>query len=108
MAILFAEKGIAPDVPQSFEEMKQSEAFYFQEEYKALKPLYENLKELLKEKHIIIEDVIHKQFHEIYQFARREEKAAIQFYYNAKMHFTKATNLKKKCNSNALLKDLEE
>lgn len=107
-AITFEEKGIDTPKPQSFAEMEASKTAIFPEEYQALSLLYDNLKSLLKEKEILIEDVIHGQFHEMYQFRRREEEAVIQFHYNAKNQFTRATNLKKKCNSNALLKDLEE
>src|SRR5699024_7476050 len=101
LVIVFEEKGIAESKLQSFKAIAQSKAMNFSEEYKELSPLYDNLKELLKEKHISIDDVIHRQSHELYHFARQEEKAVIQFYYNAQNHFTQATNLKNKCNSNA-------
>lgn len=108
LTIIFKEKGIVKPEPASFTEIEKTKALIFPKEYKALSLLYDNLKSLLKDKQILIDEVIHGQFHELYKFKRRDEKAVIQFYYNGKNQFTHANNLKQKCNSNALLKDLED
>lgn len=105
--IIFEEQGVPGITPSSMEDDMAQKEILFPEEKEFLSVLYENIKDGLLEKSIYISQIDHGQFHEIYTFHRGQEKAKISFYYNGKQLFTDVSNLIKDCNSNNLLKDIE-
>jgi hypothetical protein len=80
----------------------------FPEIYKPLKKLYSDLSELLNENEILITDIEHNNYLEKYHFARKKEKAVINFWYDGIMHFTSAIPQLQECNSNELLGEIAE
>lgn len=107
-ATIVFEDGMESYSTKSFDELEQFKAIYFPDNHQKLSILYDSLQALLEDKHISIETIHHKDYHEIYSFTRGKEKAKIQFYYNDLFEFTTALNIIVQCNSNALLKDLQE
>lgn len=107
LEIIFEETGVPQPADRPMEETKHYKAVVFPDEYENLSVLYDNLKELLKEKNIRIYEIDHGQYNERYTFIRKGEEAVVQFHYNNKNLFTQAGNLLKKCNSNTLLQDIE-
>jgi hypothetical protein len=78
----------------------------FPEHLKPLAKLHEDLTELLEGTSIVIADVVHSDFVEKYFFKRGKERAAIYFWYNGQMLFTKAGPHLPECDSAALLEDV--
>lgn len=73
-----------------------------------LKPLCNALLPGLTERGIGIKNIVHEGYLEKYYFVRKTENALIRFWYNNNFSFTRAMPDLQKCNSNALLNDLNE
>lgn len=73
-----------------------------------LKPLCNALLSGLTERSISIKNIVHDGYLEKYYFVRNAENALIKFWYNGNYSFTRAMPDLQKCNSNALLNDLNE
>ena len=80
----------------------------FEEKYAPYKVLYIELKERLSVRKIEIENVIHKDYQEVYYLKRLDEIAVIQFYYDGLDRFTRAQPMLNKCNSNKLLSEIND
>lgn len=106
MEILFEEAGVESVDIISFEEAEEKSKSYFPDEYEKLAPLYKVLVDGLSEHDIKIENILHGQWHEIYNFKRKGELAEVKFHYDKDFGFTSAFNNISKCNSNKLLQDL--
>ncbi len=78
----------------------------FNEVHRELRVLYDYLNTNLIEHKIQIKDIKHLQYQEVYYFKRRQEKAAIRFYYDGKHRFKTGEPILNDCNSNSLLEDI--
>lgn len=107
-AIIVFEEEVAGAPAKSIEELEQLKAALFADEHQELEILYDNLLPFLDEKQILVETIRRENYQEIYSFIRGKESAQVRFYYNIKNEFTHVQNLINQCNSNSLLKDLEE
>lgn len=105
--ITFEEPGVSAETELSITETIEQTATFFPDGTEALAILYENLKPALASKQIIITQIVHHLYKEVYTFQRNTESAKIGFHYNSQFMFSNAFNLPADCNSTALLHDLE-
>ena len=87
----------------SLKEQDDNLDLFFPEKYSSYRILYNELSEQFRKEKIEIENVLHKEYQELYTLKRKEETATIQFYYDGLDRFTEAQPLLNKCNSNELL-----
>ena len=81
---------------------------YFGTKHEPYKILYKELVDLFTDKKIVIENIVHKNFQEIYYLKRENEKAVIQFYYDGLNRFTRVQPILTQCNSNELLNSVNK
>lgn len=73
-----------------------------------LEEFYMQLKSILKDHNINIDDISSHQWLEKYMFSRNDEIASFDFYYNGKKQFTRFMEQKKNSTSVSLIRDLNK
>lgn len=99
---------IEPEADTFNDDLIDHNKLEFDENKPWLHELYLNLSSFLLLREIEIEKIEHQLFHERYFMSRNNEKACIDFWYDGTGSYTAVRPLANQCNSNKLIKDLEE